>query len=385
MAAKRDYYEVLGVQKGASADEIKKAYRKLAVKYHPDRNPGDKEAEEKFKEATEAYEILSDEKKRPLYDQYGFAGVDGNGAGGFGGGGFGSSHAFHDFSDLFGGAGGFGDIFENLFGGGGRRSSSRRRSPTDPTQGESLRYDLKISFKEAVYGTKSEIKFRHAESCTECHGTGAAKGKKRIVCPTCKGSGQVVQGMSFFQVQQACPTCRGSGSSVEEPCPKCRGTGLEEKTKTVSLNIPAGVDDEKRINIPHQGNAGQNGGPAGDLVVILHVENHRCFERSNQDLYCAIPVTMAQAALGAAIQITTLDEKKVEFKLPAGTQHGKLYKIKGEGVPYTGSDRKGDLYIKILVQMPTHISAKQKELLEEYAKIDNATTSPQPVSLSSLD
>ena len=387
MAAKRDYYEVLGIQKGANSDEIKKAYRKLAIKYHPDRNPGNKEAEEKFKEATEAYEVLSDDKKRQIYDQYGFAGLDGGagGAGGFGGGGFGSSRAFHDFSDLFGGGGGFGDIFDNLFGGGGSRRSARRASPTDPRQGESLRYDLKLSFKDAVYGCKTEIHFRHEESCTECKGTGAAKGKKRIVCPTCGGVGQITKGMAFFQVQQTCPTCRGTGSTVESPCPKCRGTGFEEKTKTVTLNIPAGVSDEKRITIPHQGNAGQNGGPAGDLVVILHIEPHRCFERSDQDLYCAVPVTMAQAALGATIEITTLDGKKVEFKLPAGTQHGKMYKIKGEGVPYTGSTRKGDLYVKMLIQIPDHMSSRQKELLAEYAKLENATTSPQPVSLSSLD
>ena len=383
MAAKRDYYEVLGLQKGASADEIKRAYRKLAVKYHPDRNPGNKEAEEKFKEATEAYEILSDDQKRPLYDQYGFAGVDGNSGFG-GGGGFSGSHAFHDFSDLFGGmGGGFSDIFEGIFGGG--RSSSRRSNPNAPQQGQSLRYDLDISFKDAVYGTKAEVKFTHNESCSECHGTGAAKGGSRKTCSMCGGSGQVRRQAGFFAVQQTCPTCRGEGTVIDKPCSHCRGSGVEEKSKRVTLNIPAGVDDGKRIAIHGEGDAGKNGGPAGDLIVVLHVEGHTYFERSAQDLYCAVPVTMAQAALGETVFITTLDGKKIEFKLPPGTQNGKLLRIKNEGVPVLNSGRKGDLYIKIIVQVPSHMSSKQKELLEEYSRLDNATTSPQPIPLSSLN
>lgn len=383
MAAKRDYYEVLGLQKGASADEIKRAYRKLAVKYHPDRNPGNKEAEEKFKEATEAYEVLSDDQKRPIYDQYGFAGLDGSSGFG-GGGGFSGSHAFHDFSDLFGGmGGGFGDIFEGIFGGG--RSSSRSRNPNAPQQGQSLRYDLDISFKDAVYGTKAEVKFTHNEACSECRGSGAAKGGSRKTCPSCGGSGQVRRQAGFFAVQQTCPTCRGEGTVIDKPCPHCRGTGVEEKSKRVTLNIPAGVDDGKRIAIHGEGDAGKNGGPAGDLIVVLHVEGHTYFERSGQDLYCAVPVTMAQAALGETIFITTLDGKKIEFKLPAGTQNGKLLRIKNEGVPILNGSRKGDLYIKIIVQVPSHMSSKQKELLEEFSKLDNATTSPQPVPLSSLN
>ena len=381
MAAKRDYYEVLGVEKSASADEIKKAYRKLAVKYHPDRNPGNKEAEDKFKEATEAYEILSDEKKRPLYDQYGFAGVDGNA--GFGGGGFSGSHAYQDFSDLFGGmGGGFSDIFEGIFGGGGSRS--RNRNPNAPQQGQSLRYDLNISFKDAVYGTKAEIKFSHNETCSECNGSGAAKGGVRKTCTTCNGAGQVRRSAGFFAVQQTCPACSGTGTVIDKPCTKCRGSGVEEKSKRVTLNIPAGVDDGKRISIHGEGDCGKNGGPSGDLVVVLHVENHKFFERSGQDLYCAVPVTMVQAALGETIFITTLDDKKIEFKIPAGTQNGKLLRIKNEGVPVINSTRKGDLYIKILVQVPSKMSSKQKALLEEYSKLDDATKSPQPVPLSSL-
>ena len=383
MSDKRDYYEVLGVSKGASDDEIKKAFKKLARKYHPDLNRDDpKTAEEKFKEATEAYEVLSDDQKRPIYDQYGFAGLDG--MGGMGGGGGGYSHAFHDFSDLFGGmggmGGGFSDIFENIFGGGGR--SSRRR-PDEPSQGQSLRYDLNITFKDAVYGTKAEITFQHNEACTECGGTGGAKGSKRKPCPTCGGSGQVRRQAGFFAVQQTCPACGGVGTKIDNPCKKCRGTGYEAVTKKMSLTIPAGVDDGKRIAIPRMGDVGANGGPAGDLIVVLHVEQHEYFERDGRDLYCAIPVTFAQAALGVTLDITSLDGKKIKFALPAGTTNGKLYKIKGEGVPYA-EGRKGDLYVKIIVQIPTRLNSEQKRLMEEFARIENATTSPSCVPLSSL-
>ena len=375
--AKRDYYEVLGVEKNATKEEIKRNYRKLAVKYHPDRNPGNKEAEEKFREATEAYEVLSDDKKRPMYDQYGFAGVDGMNQGG----GAQYSHAFHDFSDLFGGmGGGFEDIFSSFFGG----SSSARRSASDPSQGASLRYDLDISFKDAVYGTKAEIKFQHNESCDACHGSGCASGSSRKTCPSCGGSGQIRRNAGFFAVQQPCPTCGGSGSVIEKPCSSCHGKGVQPKRKSVTLTIPAGVDDGKRIIIPHQGDAGANGGPAGDLVVILHVEQHQFFERDGQDLYCAVPVTMVQATIGAEISITSLDGKQIGIKIPAGTSHGKLLRIKGEGVPVTGTSRKGDLYIKIMVQIPQRISSQQRSLLEEYAKLDNASSTPRLLPLASL-
>jgi len=380
--AKRDYYEVLGIQKGADKDEIKKAYRKLAIKYHPDRNPGNKEAEEKFKEATEAYEILSDDQKRPIYDQYGFAGLDGMGGMG-GGGGPQFSHAFNDFADIFGnmgGGGGFGDIFENIFGGG----RSRARSATDPMQGQSLRYDLNISFKDAVYGTKAEIKFQHNETCSACNGTGGAKGSKRKTCSTCGGSGQVRRSAGFFAVQQTCPTCRGAGTMIDKPCSTCHGAGVEEKSKRMTLTIPAGVDDGRRITVPHQGDAGKNGGPAGDLIVVLHVEPHEYFERDGQDLFCAVPVTITQAALGVTIFVTSLDGKKIEIKLPEGTTNGKLLKIKGEGIPYSGRSGKGDLYVKIVVQTPTHLSSAQKKLLEEYAILEKATNTPGCIPLASL-
>ena len=380
--AKRDYYEVLGVAKGATEDEIKKAYRKLAIKYHPDRNPGDKEAEAKFREATEAYEVLSDDKKRPIYDQYGFAGLDGMDQGG---GGAQYSHAFHDFSDLFGsmGGGGFGDIFDNLFGGGGSRSSGRKRS--GPAEGASLRYDLNISFKDAVYGTKADIHFRHNETCEECKGSGCATGASRKTCPTCNGAGQVRRSAGFFAVQQTCPSCNGSGTTIDKPCKACGGRGVQEKSKKMTLTIPCGVDNGKRIAIPHQGDAGENGGPSGDLIVILHVENHPMFERDGQDLYCAVPVTFAQAVLGAAITIPSLDGKRIELKIPAGTASGKLLRIRGAGVPFTGNpDRKGDLYVKIIVQIPTKISGKQRDLLQQYLELDGATTSPQLLNISSL-
>jgi molecular chaperone DnaJ len=380
--AKRDYYEVLGVEKKASQDEIKKAYRKLAIKYHPDRNPGNKEAEEKFREATEAYEILSDDKKRPIYDQYGFAGLEGMGQES---GGAQYSHAFHDFSDLFGDmGGGFGDIFENLFGS-GSMGGSGRRSASETGQGASLRYDLDISFRDAVYGTKADIKFQHNEICETCHGSGCARGASRKTCPTCGGVGQVRRSAGFFAVQQTCPTCGGTGTVIDHPCTACHGAGVVTKSKRMTLSVPAGVDDGKRIAIPHQGDAGVNGGTAGDLIVVLHVEQHPYFERDGQDLYCAVPVSMIQAALGATINVTSLDDKKIELHIPAGTTHGKLLRIKSEGVPFTGSTRKGDLYIKILIQVPQHMTSQQRALLEQYALLENADVSPQPVPLSSLN
>jgi len=374
--AKRDYYEVLGVEKSADQEAIKKAYRKLAVKYHPDRNPGDKEAEEKFKEATEAYEVLSDEQKRPIYDQYGFAGLEGMGGGGAGG----YSHAFHDFSDLFGGmGGGMGDIFESIFGGGFGGSSSRRGGPE---AGASLRYDLNLSFKDAVYGTSTEIHFRHREKCEACNGSGAASGASKKTCPTCNGVGQVRQGNGFFTIQQTCPTCRGKGTIIDHPCSSCRGTGLQEKNKQMSLKIPAGVDTGKRIIIRGQGDAGENGGPSGDLVIVLHVADHPNFQRQDNDLFCAIPVSMSQAALGCEVTITALDNKKLTIKIPEGTPNGKMLRIKGEGVPVSGSSRKGDLYVEVSVQIPTKLSSKQKDLLKQYMELENPTTEPKLVDLT---
>lgn len=372
--AKRDYYEVLGVDKSASLDDIKKGYRKLAIKYHPDRNPDDKEAEEKFKEATEAYEVLSDENKRPIYDQYGFDGLEGMG----GGGSSGFSHAFTDFSDLFGG--GF-DIFSNLFGGGFSRGFGGRSS--EPGRGASLRYDLEIDFKDAVYGTKKDIVFTHDVPCSSCGGSGCASGGKKITCSTCNGMGQVRLN-GYFAVQQTCPNCHGTGKVIENPCRSCRGTGLEKKSTTVTLNIPAGVDEGKRILISNQGNAGRNGGPAGDLIVMIRVKDHQFFEREGYDLFCAVPISFTQAILGSTIAITSLDDRTIDVKIPNGTTNGKMFRIKGEGVP-ANNGRQGDLYIKVIVQIPTKLSSSQRKLLETYAQEENATNTPKLIRLSDLE
>ncbi len=373
--AKRDYYEVLGVQKGASKDEIKKGYRKLAIQYHPDKNPGNKEAEDKFKEATEAYEVLSDDQKRQIYDQYGFAGLDG-----MGGGGGGYSHAYSDFQDIFGGGFDFESIFGSFFGG-GRSGGGRAAS----NQGANLRYDLEIPFKDAVYGTKTEITFSHNEVCDVCHGTGGAEGAKRKTCPTCGGAGQIRRSSGFFSMAQTCPTCRGEGSTIDNPCKACGGTGVEKRKRKIAITIPPGVDDGKRINIPNQGDAGKNGGPAGDLYIFMHVSAHPQFERNGQDLYCAVPISIIQAALGAEITVTSLDGKKIKIKVPAGTQSGKLLRVRDEGVPYGTAGRKGDLYIKIMVKVPSKLSSKSKQLLEEVSKIEGENDSPEAMLLSEIN
>ncbi|MDR2898019.1 MAG: molecular chaperone DnaJ [Spirochaetaceae bacterium] len=374
--AKRDYYEVLGVEKSATKDDIKKGYRKLAIKYHPDKNAGDKEAEDKFKEATEAYEVLSDDQKRPIYDQYGFAGLEGMG----GGGNADYSTVFRDFEDIFVD---FSGIFDNFFGGsGGRRSS---RGPAGGVaQGTNLRYDLEISFKDAVYGTKTEIQYNRSEVCDTCKGSGGAEGSARKTCGTCQGSGQVRRSSGFFSVASPCPTCHGEGSVVDNPCKACGGSGTQKKRQKIAVTIPPGVDDGKRIIIPRQGDAGKNGGPAGDLYVLIHVASHQYFERNGQDLYCAIPISMVQAALGAEIQIASLDGKKIKLKVPAGIQHGKLLRIRDEGVPSSGASRKGDLYIKVIVRIPAKLSSKAKALLTEISNLEGENASPAPIALSEL-
>lgn len=375
MANKRDYYEVLGVDKSADKDTIKKAYRKLAVKYHPDRNPGDKEAEDKFKEATEAYEVLSDEQKRPIYDQYGFAGLEGMGQQGGG-----YSHAYNDFSDIFGEGSGFSDIFENLFGGSFGRGGSRR---SNSNNGANLRHDIELEFKDAVYGCKKEIRFAHNEQCPSCHGTGGAAGSSRKTCPTCQGMGQVRRSAGFFAVQQTCPTCQGKGTVIDRPCTSCGGKGVQEKSRILTLSIPAGVDEGKRIVIPREGDAGVNGGATGDLVVVVHVKQDKYFERQDEDLYCAIPISVTQALLGADITITNLDGSQISLKVPAGTTNGKLFRIKNEGVPYSGG-RKGDLYIKIMVQLPSKLSREQQKLMQQFADIEKPTDSPKQIPLAEL-
>jgi len=375
--AKRDYYEVLGVQKNASKDEIKKAYRKLAIQYHPDKNPGNKEAEEKFKEATEAYEVLADEKKKAAYDQFGFAGVDNMG---------GQTHDwsnFRGFEDIFGG-GDFGSIFDSIFGtfGGGGGFHRSGGGQNGVRQGSDLRYDLDIAFKDAVFGTKEEIQFLHNESCQACKGSGAAKGAERKTCPTCQGSGQVRHTQSFFSVASTCPNCRGQGFIIEKPCPECGGSGTQKKRIKIAVTIPPGVENGRRLVIPRQGDAGQNGGPAGDLYVIIRIKPHEYFERHEYDLYCAVPISITQAALGAEIRVSTLDGKTIKVKVPPGTQNGKMLRIRDEGVP-SGSHR-GNLYIKLIVRIPDKLSRRGKELLEELSRTEGENDSPGPVPLSQL-
>ncbi len=374
--SKRDYYEVLGVQKGASSDEIKKAYRKLAIKYHPDKNPGDKKAEEAFKEATEAYEVLSNDQKRQAYDQFGFAGVDG-----MNGGSHDYSSVFRDFSDIFGD---FGGIFDSFFGGGsGGRSYSGRGG--GPAHGANLRYNLDIDFKDAVFGTKAEISYTRNVACSQCGGSGAESGTGRKVCGTCGGTGQVRRNSGFFSIASTCPTCNGEGFVVEHPCRYCHGTGLAKKQQKIKVTIPAGIDSGKRINIPGQGDAGPNGGPAGDLFVYITVRPHKYFERDGNDLYCVIPISLTQAALGAEIEVDTIDDKRVKIKIPAGVQNGKILRLKGRGVPYLhNSDKRGDMYIKLHVEIPKRVSSKAKALLRELADVIGENTKPNPVPLSEL-
>jgi molecular chaperone DnaJ len=375
--AKRDYYEVLGVQKNASKDEIKKAYRKLAIQYHPDKNPGNKEAEEKFKEATEAYEVLADDQKKAAYDQFGFAGVEGMGGQGH------DWSNFRGFEDIFGG-GDFGSIFDTLFGGGFSGFGGFRRGGGQGgvRQGANLRYDIEIPFKDAVFGTKVEIQYSHNESCPACKGSGAANGAGRKTCPTCQGSGQVRHSQGFFSVATTCPTCGGEGFIIEQPCRECGGSGTQKKRQKIMVTIPAGVENGKRVVIPRQGDAGPNGGPPGDLYVFIRIKPHEYFERQDLDLYCAVPISVSQAALGADIHITTLDNKTIKVKVPAGIQSGKMLRIRDEGVPAGG--RRGNLYIKLIVRIPERLSRRGRELLEELAKTEGQDESPKPIPLSQL-
>jgi molecular chaperone DnaJ len=375
--AKRDYYDVLGVPRTAAKDDIKRAYRKLAIQFHPDKNPGDKSSEEKFKEATEAYEVLGDDQKRQAYDQFGFAGVEGMG----GGGQQEYSTVFRDFEDIFGGFGDFSSIFGSIFGnaggGAGERHSDR------PHKGSNLRYDIELPFERAVYGTTVEIAYSKDDTCKTCGGSGSLDGSGRKVCGMCKGSGQIRRSSGFFSIAQPCPTCNGEGSVIEKPCRDCGGTGISKKKQKIKVTIPPGVDDGKRVTIPGQGDVGPNGGPPGDLYVFIHVRAHELFERHEQDLYCAVRIDMSTAALGGEIIINTLDEKKIKVSVPAGTQHGKLLKIREEGVP-NPSGRRGDLYLKVLVQIPARLSRRGKELLEEFRGAEGENHEPQAVKLSDV-
>ena len=357
---KRDYYEVLGVQKGASEEEIKKAYKKMARKYHPDLNPGDKDAEEKFKEVNEAYEVLSDSEKKARYDQFGFAGVDPNF--GAGGGGYGGGAGF-DFGDL-------GDIFGSFFGG-GFGGGETRRNPNAPQRGESIRMNLTISFEEAAFGCEKELELDRYESCETCHGSGAAPGTSPETCPDCGGSG-VVQTrrqtpMGVFASTAPCSRCGGRGKIIKEPCKDCRGSGMVRRRRKIQASVPAGIDNGQTISIRGQGHAGKNGGPAGDLLVTITVRPHELFRREGTSVLCEAPITFPQAVLGAELEIPTIDGK-VKYDIPEGTQSGTTFRLKGKGIPALNGRGRGDQYVTVYIETPRNLNREQKEALKKFAE-----------------
>ena len=358
--AKRDYYEVLGINKSASADQIKSAYRKLAVKHHPDKNKGDKASEEKFKEASEAYHVLSNAERKQNYDNFGHAAFE-NGGGGRGG--FGN----FDFSSSFS------DIFEDFFGegfGGGRRS---RRSNN---RGSDLRYDLSITLEEAYTGKKQDIKFSTSEKCTTCKGSGSKPGTSASSCSMCGGHGQVRSSQGFFTVQQTCPQCSGSGEQITNPCLECSGQGKRQASKRLSVTIPKGVDDGTRIRLSGKGEAGTKGAGSGDLYLFINVYSHDLFKRSDENLFFECPISIADAALGTSIEIPTIDGGKAKIKIPAGTQSGKQFRLKGKGMPYMRGSGNGDLYIQVNTEVPISLNREQKELLEKFREIENEKSNP---------
>jgi molecular chaperone DnaJ len=356
--SKRDYYEILGVARSADDNEIKKAYRNLAIKHHPDKNPDDPHAEEKFKEAAEAYSVLSDPQKRAAYDRFGHAGVSSGAAGAGFGGGAGFSN-IEDIFDLFG----FGDMFGQR---GGRGSTGR----TSAQRGADLRYDLEITLEEAAMGIEEKLRIPRLETCGECDGKGTEKGTEPETCITCNGSGQTRYQQGFFHVMRSCPNCGGKGQIIKTPCPKCSGAGRVEKEKTIEVKIPAGVDTGSRLRVGGEGEAGTNGGQTGDLYVVIHVKEHETFERQGVNLYASVPVSFAQAALGADVKVKTLNGEE-ELKIPAGTQTGTVFRVKSQGMPSLGGRGKGDLYVAVSVITPKTLTKEQRKLLEQLAEIED--------------
>ncbi|MFP6854404.1 MAG: molecular chaperone DnaJ [Opitutales bacterium] len=354
--AKEDFYDLLGISRDASGTELKKAYRKLAVQFHPDKNPGDQEAEEKFKQISEAYDVLKDPAKRQRYDQYGHAAFQG------GGGSAASVDPFEIFREVFGGGGGggFGGIFDDFFGGGGGSRGSAER-------GADLRYDLEISLDEAVKGVEREVKYRRKAPCKTCEGTGAKPGSNKTVCSTCGGVGQVATNRGFISIQRTCPQCNGSGAMIEKPCSPCSGEGRVQETNKVKVKIPPGVDSGSRLCSRGQGEAGAQGGGSGDLYVVMHVKDHEVFERVQDDLYCEIPIKFTLVALGGSIEVPTL-RGKASLKIPSGTQSGTVFRLRGHGVPNLRTGRKGDQLIRICIEVPKRLTKDQKKRLEEYAE-----------------
>jgi len=369
--AKEDYYELLGVAKTASVDELKKAYRKKAVQYHPDKNPGNKEAEEMFKKVSHAYEILQDPEKRAAYDRYGHAAFEGPGAGaGRGRGGMSGAGGFHDpfdiFREVFGQQGGGGGIFDEMFGGGGRDSGR---------DGSDLRYDLEITLEEAARGAEKEISFRKPATCERCDGTGAEPGSKKITCPTCRGAGQVRRSGGIITFTQVCPTCAGTGSKIEKPCTACHGEGRVVKTTKLNVRIPAGVDNGSRLRSTGNGEAGLAGGHAGDLYIVLSVKEHELFERQEDNLFCEIPIKFTLATLGGTIEVPTLFGK-ASLKIPVGTQSGTTFRLREKGMPSLRGGRQGDQLVRVHVEVPQSLSPEQRKILEDFARISGDAHEP---------
>jgi molecular chaperone DnaJ len=377
MATKEDYYTLLGVEKTASEEDLKKAYRKKAIQYHPDKNQGNKEAEEMFKKVSEAYEVLKDPQKRAAYDRYGHAAFQQGGAAGPRGGGGGG---FHDPFDIFrevfnqggGGGGGGGGIFEEFFGGGGGGRDGGR-------DGSDLRYDLEITLEEAARGIEKEISFRKAVTCERCDGSGAEPGSKRVTCPTCRGSGQIRRSGGIITFTQACPTCGGAGTKVEKPCTACKGEGRTAKTTKLNVRIPPGVDTGSRLRSVGNGEAGMAGGQAGDLYIVISVKDHEIFERQNDDLFCEIPIKFTLATLGGSIEVPTLSGK-ASLKIPVGTQSGTTFRLKGKGMPSLRGGHHGDQLVRVHVEVPTSLSPEQRKKLEEFAQISGDANEPMAKS-----
>ncbi len=376
--AQQDYYELLGVQKGVSDEELKKAYRKKAVQYHPDKNPGNKEAEEMFKKVSEAYEVIKDPDKRAAYDRYGHAAFQQGGGAGPRGPGSPGGGGFHDpfdiFRDVFGGAGGGGGggggIFDEMFGGGGRDSGR---------DGADLRYDLEITLEEAAKGLEKEISFRKAVTCERCHGNGAEPGSKKVTCPTCKGHGQVRRSGGIITFTQTCPTCGGSGQKIEKPCTACRGEGRTAKTTKLTVRVPAGVETGSRLRSSGNGEAGMAGGQAGDLYIVLSVRDHELFERHGNDLFCEIPIKFTLATIGGALEVPTLFGK-ASLKIPAGTQSGTTFRLKGKGMPSLRGGAAGDQLVRVHVEVPQSLSPEQRKILEDFARVSGDADEPMSKS-----
>ena len=359
--AKRDYYEVLEVTRTVEFEEIKRSYRKLAVKHHPDKNPGDSEAEARFREIAEAYDILGDTEKRSAYDRYGHAAFQGGASGGGG-----AHDPFDLFREMFGASGGGGGIFDHFFGGGGASQEGR---------GSDLRYDLQITLEEAFSGGEKEIELRKLDACVTCDGSGAAKGAKVATCSLCRGRGQVIASRGFFQVAQPCPQCHGAGQTIDKPCRSCDGQGRTEKTSRIKLNIPAGMDEGSRLRSTGGGEAGSRGGGTGDLYVVIHLREHAIFTRDGSDLHCRMPIPFATAALGGEVEIPTLSGP-VKLKVPAGTQGGSDFRVKGHGMPHLQSHGKGDLHVKLEVEVPSKLNPEQRQALETFAELCGEENTP---------